>query len=70
MERITHGSASAQLQYVDTRDLSTYVKGLVGNREQVVQDANYIQVFHQKHFQGSNPKYESRPLVIICYSQS
>ena len=37
MERITHGSASAQLQYVDTR-------------EQVVQDANYIQVFHQSTF--------------------
>ena len=54
-----HESATAQLQYVDTKDLSAYVKALVDNREQVIQDVDYIQVLHQKHFQGSNPKYEN-----------
>ncbi|KAI9571928.1 hypothetical protein HD554DRAFT_2300345 [Boletus coccyginus] len=59
-----YGSASSQLQYVDTKDLSTYVKALVGNREQLIQDADYIQVFHQKHFGGSNGKYRRR---VLCF---
>lgn len=49
---------TAQLQYVDTKDLATYVKALVRNREQLIQDADYIQVFHQNHLQGSNAKYD------------
>lgn len=34
------------------------MKALVDNREQLIQDADYIQVFHRKHFEGSNTKYE------------
>ena len=58
MSRTAHESVTAQLQYVDTKDLSTYVKALVDTREELIQDADYIQVFHQKHFAGSNTKYE------------
>jgi U3 small nucleolar RNA-associated protein 10 len=48
---------TAQLQYVDTKDLSTYIKAMTENRDQLVQDPRYIQVFHQRHFEGSNAKY-------------
>lgn len=56
--RIAHGYVTAQLQYVDTKDLSTYVDALVASREQITQDTEYVQAFHQKHFEGSNPKCE------------
>ncbi|KAG6369730.1 hypothetical protein JVT61DRAFT_13599 [Boletus reticuloceps] len=59
-----YGSASTQLQYVDTKALSTYVKALVNNKEQLIQDANYIQVFHQKHLEESTTKYRRR---IMCF---
>lgn len=72
MKRTAHESATAQLQHVDTKDLSTYVKALVNNREQLIQDADYIQAFHQKHFEGSNAKYGEYPsichllLTVLC----
>ncbi|KAG8215319.1 hypothetical protein J3R82DRAFT_8910 [Butyriboletus roseoflavus] len=59
-----YGSASSQLQYVDTKDLSTYAKALVDNRAQLTQDAGYIQAFHRKHFEGSNAKYRRR---VLCF---
>lgn len=34
------------------------MKALVDSKEQLIQDADYIQVFHQKHFGGLNAKYE------------
>lgn len=48
------------------------MKALVDNREQLVQDADYIQVFHQKHFEGLNARYEEYPsichllLTVMC----
>ncbi|KAF9238673.1 hypothetical protein BU15DRAFT_88298 [Melanogaster broomeanus] len=59
-----YGAASSQLQYIDTHDLSIYIKAMVQNRDQLVQDANYIQMFHQRHFEGSNAKYKRR---VICF---
>ncbi|KAF8440039.1 hypothetical protein L210DRAFT_3760928 [Boletus edulis BED1] len=59
-----YGPASAQLQYVDTNALSAYAKALVNNKEQLIQDANYIQVFHQKHLEESTTKYRRR---ILCF---
>ncbi|KIJ18295.1 hypothetical protein PAXINDRAFT_97715, partial [Paxillus involutus ATCC 200175] len=59
-----YGVASSQLQYVDTKDLSTYIKAMTENRDQLVQDPRYIQVFHQRHFEGSNAKYKRR---LLCF---
>ncbi|KAF9221723.1 hypothetical protein BS17DRAFT_710411 [Gyrodon lividus] len=59
-----YGAASSQLQYVDTNDLSAYIKTMIENRDQLVQDPNYIQVFHQRHFEGSNAKYKRR---VLCF---
>ncbi|KAG9310969.1 hypothetical protein JVU11DRAFT_8847 [Chiua virens] len=59
-----YGSASARLEYVDTKDLSTYVKALVNHREQLIQDADYMRVFHQQHLESSNTKYKRR---VLCF---
>ncbi|KAI6126293.1 hypothetical protein EDD16DRAFT_1553513 [Pisolithus croceorrhizus] len=59
-----YGRASSELQYLDTKDLTTYVKAMIAFREQVIQDANFIKVFHHRHLQGSSAKYRRR---VSCY---
>ncbi|KIJ60905.1 hypothetical protein HYDPIDRAFT_42974 [Hydnomerulius pinastri MD-312] len=59
-----YGPASSDLQYVDTKDLSTYITAILESRDQLVQDANYIKVFNQRHFEGSNVKYKRR---VLCF---
>ncbi|KAI6037989.1 hypothetical protein EDC04DRAFT_2699173 [Pisolithus marmoratus] len=60
-----YGQASSELQYLDTNDLVTYVKAMIESREQVVQDANFIKVFHHRHLQGSSTKYRRRVLSFL-----
>ncbi|KAI6022898.1 hypothetical protein BKA83DRAFT_89928, partial [Pisolithus microcarpus] len=59
-----YGQASSELQYLDTKDLTTYVKAMLQFREQVVQDATFIRVFHHRHLQGSSTKYRRR---VSCF---
>ncbi|KAI6117492.1 hypothetical protein EV401DRAFT_2197674 [Pisolithus croceorrhizus] len=59
-----YGQSSSELQYLDTKDLTIYVKAMIEFREQVVQDANFIKVFHHRHLQGSSAKYRRR---VSCY---
>lgn len=59
-----YGQASSELQCLDTKDLATYVKAMIEFREQLVQDANFIKVFHHRHLQGSGSKYRRR---VSCF---
>jgi len=55
----------AHLQYLDAKDLEVYLKALLDSRSLLVQDSNYIKVFHQQHLAGASAKYVS--CVIIYY---
>ncbi|KAH7920221.1 hypothetical protein BV22DRAFT_1199044 [Leucogyrophana mollusca] len=59
-----YGLASANLQYLDAKDLTVYLKSLGEQREQLVQDPDYIKVFHQQHFANANAKYRRR---VLCF---
>ncbi|KAL4062956.1 hypothetical protein V8B97DRAFT_2026593 [Scleroderma yunnanense] len=60
-----YGQASSNLQYLDTKDLVTYVKAIVESRDHLIQDASYITVFHHRHFEGSTAKYKRRALCFL-----
>ncbi|KAI6147846.1 hypothetical protein BKA82DRAFT_4145263 [Pisolithus tinctorius] len=59
-----YGQASSELQCLDPKDLATYVEAMIEFREQLVQDANFIKVFHHRHLQGSGSKYRRR---VSCF---
>lgn len=59
-----YGDASSDLQYLEPKDLTAYVKAMVESREPLVQDAGYIKMFHQRHLGGSNTKYKRR---VLCF---
>ncbi|KAH7908681.1 hypothetical protein BJ138DRAFT_1128268 [Hygrophoropsis aurantiaca] len=59
-----YGASSANLQYLDAKDLVVYIKSLLDHRAQLVQDASYIKVFHHQHLMNTNAKYRRR---ILCF---
>ncbi|KAG2363636.1 hypothetical protein BDR07DRAFT_1471237 [Suillus spraguei] len=59
-----YGVESTHLQYLDAKDLEAYLKALLEYRTLLVQDGNYIKVFHQQHFAAASAKYRRR---VICY---
>ncbi|KAG6334786.1 hypothetical protein ID866_4304 [Astraeus odoratus] len=61
-----YGQASSDLQYLDTKDLAIYVEAMVACRDQVVQDAYYLKVFHQRHLEEANTNH----LSDLCTEES
>ncbi|EGO02920.1 hypothetical protein SERLA73DRAFT_102973 [Serpula lacrymans var. lacrymans S7.3] len=59
-----YGAQSADLQYLDYKDLSIYLTALAQQQDQVIQDASYLKVFHQQHFSNANAKYKRR---VLCF---
>ncbi|OAX34660.1 hypothetical protein K503DRAFT_428951 [Rhizopogon vinicolor AM-OR11-026] len=59
-----YGAESAHLQYLDGKDLKVYLKALLNSRSLLVQDSNYIKVFHQQHLAVAGAKHRRR---VLCY---
>ncbi|OJA15136.1 hypothetical protein AZE42_07566 [Rhizopogon vesiculosus] len=57
-----YGAESAHLQYLDGKDLEAYLKALRDSRSLLVQDSNYIKVFHQQHLAAASAKRR-----VLCY---
>ena len=51
-----HALRLAHLQYLDAKDLEVYLKAFLKNRALLVQDSNYIKVFHQQHIAAASAK--------------
>ncbi|KAG1826382.1 hypothetical protein EV424DRAFT_1345692 [Suillus variegatus] len=51
-----YGAESMHLQYLDAKDLKGYLKALLECHTLLVQDGNYIKIFHQQHFAAASAK--------------
>jgi U3 small nucleolar RNA-associated protein 10 len=58
---ITHLFVSGNLQYLDVADMSNYIKFIIDSKDLIVQDGNYMQIFHQQHL--SRTKSDSKAVA-------
>ena len=48
-------SNTDQVQYLKWEDYQTYIKAIAEFRDHIVNDPNYLRIFHQQHLARKHP---------------
>ncbi|RPD60690.1 hypothetical protein L227DRAFT_501246 [Lentinus tigrinus ALCF2SS1-6] len=65
-----YGSDSAKLQYLDWADLRKYMQAIAENRNNLLHDPDFLQVFHREHVmlhKGESKKTAGYKERVLCY---